>query len=395
MIDIDRGGPGDPAVDVRIRPDAHNTGLAAAGEPTRYYFEPPRVTVATRSGSSDLDFSATVMLQAPVGPQPIYLGGSCTFACTATLPADAAARIVQKLADHDHPDPPARIASLFAHRNGGPAPELLMVPITANTVSCVVEHPPTGPGPLLMSVQGGPGGGIDIQARSSFLVSFSPAAAEAVVTNLRDAAAPPFLVRNVLTEQFDTGQATVVTDADIDIGKLHAVFAATVPPEEPWPGGEAAGAAYRAAVATGAITTRVTESRPADTSHGTAPTGTGTTPMVGPMLLDPAASAWISNTNELRKAVFRLAGGSLFDVTAAPAPEPGQGGRAAPAWWSAIFGDAQVTLRGEPPPGSVHLSERLITHGAVTMEHMVEGGLTEVAEAARTELDKYLTVIAV
>jgi hypothetical protein len=271
-----------------------------------------------------------------------------------------------------------------------------MVPIMANTVSCVVEHPPTGPGPLLMSVQGGPGGGIDIQARSSFLVSFSPAAAEAVVNNLRDAAAPPFLVRNVLTEQFDTGQATVVTDADIDIGKLHAVFAATVPPGEPWPGGDAAGAAYRAAIATGAITTRVTESRPVGTSHGTAPTGTGTTPTTeGPMLLDPAASAWLSNTDELRKAVFRLAGGSLFDVTAAPAPEPGQDGRPTPAWWSEVFGEARVTLKSEPPPGGVHLSEMLTTHGAVTMEHTVEGGLTEVAEAARAELDKYLTVIAV
>jgi hypothetical protein len=395
VIDINGGGPGSPLLSVHIRPDAHNTGLAATGKPTRYYFEPPRVTVATRSGSSDLDFSATVMLQAPVGPQPTYLGGSCTFACTAALPDGAAARIVEKLADHDHADPPARIASLFAHRDEGPEPELLMVPITANTVSCVVEHPPTGPGPLLMSVQGGPGGGIDIQARSSFLVSFSPAAAEAVVTNLRDAAAPPFLVRNVLTEQFNTGQATVFTDADIDIGKLHAVFAATVPPGEPWPDGDAAGTAYRAAVAAGAVTTRVTELRPAGASNGTAPTGTGTTPTVGPVLLDPAVSAWLSDTDELRKVVFRVAGDSLFDITAAAAPQPGQGGRLAPAWWSEVFGDAQVTLKSEPPTGGVHVSERLVTHGTVTVEHTIEGGLAEVAAAARTQLDKYLTLIAV
>ncbi|MEU0008267.1 hypothetical protein ABZ079_29445 [Streptomyces sp. NPDC006314] len=44
-----------------------------------------------------------------------------------------------------------------------------------------------------------------------------------LVTNLRDAAAPPFLVRNVVTEQFNTGKATAFTDADIDIGKLHTV----------------------------------------------------------------------------------------------------------------------------------------------------------------------------
>ncbi|AWZ04231.1 MULTISPECIES: hypothetical protein [unclassified Streptomyces] len=378
VIDIDDGGPADSAVGVRIRPDAHNTGLAAAGEPTRYYFEPPRMTVATRSGSTDLDFSATVMLKAPVGPHPEYIGGSCTFSCTAALPDGAAARIVEKLADHDHPDPPARIAPLFAHRDGGPAPELLMVPITANTVSCVVEHPPTGPGPLLMSVQGGAGGGIDIQARSSFLVSFSPAAAEAVVTNLRDAAAPPFLVRNVLTEQFDTGQAIVHTDVDIDIEKLHEVFAAAVPPGESWPGGDAAGAAYRAAVAVGAVRTHVTETRPA-----------------GTVLVDPSVGAWLSDTDELRKAVFRMARESLFDVTAATAPQAGQDEPPAPGWWAEVFGDARVTLKSDPPTGSVHLQESLITHGTVTVEHTIEGGLAEVAAAARTQLDKYLTVIAI
>ncbi|SED98636.1 hypothetical protein [Streptomyces sp. TLI_105] len=386
VIDVDGGGPGGPAVSVHVRPDTQNAGLAAAGEPTRYYFEPPRVTVAKRSGSTDLDFSATVMLQAPVGPQPTYLGGSCTFACTAALPDGVTARIVEKLANHDHPDPPARIASLFTHRDGGPEPELLMVPITANTVSCVVEHPTTGPGPLLMSVQGGPGGGIDIQARSSFLVSFSPAAAEAVVTNLRDAAAPPFLVRNVLTEQFDTGQATVFTDTDIDVEKLHDVFGAAVPPGEPWPGGDAAGAAYRAALVTGAVTTHVTESHPA---------GTGPTATVGPVPPDPLVSIWLSDTDELRKVVFRMARDSLFDVTAAAAPETGQGGRPAPAWWSEVFGDARVTLKSERPTGGVHLRERLTTHGTVTAEHAIEGGLAEVAEAARTQLDKYLTVIAI
>ncbi|CAM5640428.1 hypothetical protein GCM10010222_59640 [Streptomyces tanashiensis] len=395
VIDIDGGGPGDPAVGVHIRPDALNAGLAAAGRPTRYYFQPPRVTVATRSGSSDLDFSATAMVRAPVTPQPEYLGGSCTFACTAALPEGAEARIVQKLTDHDHADPPARIASLFAHGSGSPAPELVMVPITANAVSCVVEHPPSGPGPLLMSVQGGSGGGIDIQARSSFLVSFSPAAAEAVVTNLRDAAAPPFLVRNVLTELFDTGQATITTDVDIDIDKLHGVFAAAVPPGEPWPGGGAAGAAYRAALTAGAVRTHVTETRPATSGNDTAPTGTGPTPTVGPVLLGSSVASWLSDTDELRKAVFSLAKGSLFDVTDADAPQAGQGGPPAPAWWTEVFGDARVTLKSEAPTGGVHLQQVLITQGTVAVERTIEGGLAEVAAAARTELDKYLTVIAI
>ncbi|CAM5244292.1 hypothetical protein STANM309S_05180 [Streptomyces tanashiensis] len=381
VIDIDGGAPGDAAVGVHIRPDALNAGLAAAGQPTRYYFQPPRVTVATRSGSSDLDFSATAMVRAPVTPQPEYLGGSCTFACTAALPDGAEARIVQKLTDHDHADPPARIASLFAHGPGSPAPELVMVPITANAVSCVVEHPPSGPGPLLMSVQGGSGGGIDIQTRSSFLVSFSPAAAEAVVTNLRDAAAPPFLVRNVLTEQFDTGRATITTEVDVDIEKLHGVFAAAVPPGEPWPGDGAAAAAYRAALTAGAVRTHVT--------------GTGPTSTVGPVLLGSSVTAWLSDTDELRKVVFSLAKGSLFDVTDADAPQAGQGAPPAPAWWTEVFGDARVTLKNEAPTGGVHLQQVLITQGTVTVERTIEGGLAEVAAAARTELDKYLTVIAI
>ncbi|MFF7779162.1 hypothetical protein ACFZCG_32640 [Streptomyces tanashiensis] len=393
VIDIDGSGPPGPADGVRIRPDAANTALAADGRPTRYYFQPPRVTVAPRGGGPDLDFSATVTLQGPVGPDPEYLGGSCTFSCTAALPDGAEARIIQKLAAHEHPDPPARIAALFAHRPGDPAPELLMVPITANAVSCVVEHPPTGPGPLLMSVQGGPGGGIDILARSSFLVSFSPAAAEAVVTNLRDAAAPPFLVRNVLTEQFDTGPSTLETDVNVDMEKLHGVFAAAVPPGEPWPRGDAAGAAFRAAVAAGAVRTRVTETRPAGT--GTAPSGNGPTTPVGPVLLDPAVAAWFSDSDELRKSVFGLVATSLFDVTPAGAPQPGQGEPPAPAWWTEVFGDARVTLKSESPTGGVQLQQSLITQGTVTAEHTIEGNLAEVAEAARTQLDKYLTVIAI
>ncbi|MFD7993408.1 hypothetical protein [Streptomyces mexicanus] len=419
VIDVDGGGPGDPSVGVHIRPDAQNAALAAAGEPTRYYFEPPRVTVATRPGSTDLDFSATVLLQAPVGPHPEYLGGSCTFSCTAALPRGATTLIVEKLAAHDHPDPPARIASLFAHRPGDRDPELLMVPITGSAVSCVVEHPPSGPAPLVMSVQGGPGGGIDVQARSSFLVSFSPAAAEAVATNLRDATAPPFLIRNVLTEQFDTGPARLIADVDVDMEKLHEAFAAALPPGEPWPGGDTAGAAYRAAVAAGAVRTQVSETHPSATGTapgpagtgasptptptptgtgggpGTAPPGTGTTPTADAVFLDPAVHAWLSDADELRKAVFRMARDPLFDVTAATAPQPGEGGRTTPAWWAEVFGDARVTLRTEPATGSVRLRERLTMHGTVTAEQTIEGGLAEVAAAARTQLDKYLTVIAV
>ncbi|MGW5780962.1 hypothetical protein [Streptomyces sp. NPDC003863] len=390
VIDVDGGGAGDPSVGVPIRPDASNAELAAAHQPARYYFQPPRVTVAHRIGSPDLDFSATVMVQAPVGPDPTYLGGSCTFSCTAALPGGTEARIVDRLAHHDHPDPPARIAPLFPHGHDAPTPELFMVPITRSSVSCVIENPPTGQGPLLMSVQGGPGGGIDIQARSSFLVSFSPAAAESVVSSLRDAAAPPFVVRNVLTEQFDTGPVTVGADIDIAMDKLYAVLAAAVPPGEPWPGGDAATTAYRSAVAAGAVRTSMTES--------------GTGPLAG--LSDPSVVAWLSDTDELRKAVFLLVRNTLFEVLAdtapqghAPqntAPHAVQADAApAPAWWTEVFGDTRVTLKSEPPTAGVNLHQTLALRGTVTAEQAIEGDLAEVAEAARTHLGTYLAVIAI
>ncbi|MFE0648499.1 hypothetical protein ACFVZH_07925 [Streptomyces sp. NPDC059534] len=386
VIDVDGDGSGSPPLGVPIRPDARNAELAAAHEPTRYYFQPPRVTVATRLGSSDLDFSATVTVEAPVTPHPTYLGGSCTFSCTAALPDGAEARIVDKLAHQDHPEPPARIAPLFVHRHENPAPELLMAPITGSAVSCVIEDPPTGPGPLVMSVQGGPSGGIDIQARSSFLVSFSPAAAESVVTNLRDASAPPFVIRNVLTQQFDTGAASVIADVVVAMDKLHAVLAATVPPGEPWPGGDAAITAYRSAVATGAVRTSMSET-------------TGTGAPVG--LADPSVLAWLVDTDELRKAVFLMAKNELFDVLADTAPHGAipQAGQPtappAPVWWTDVFGDTHVTLKREPSTAGVNLEQILALRGTVTAEQTIEGGLAEVAAAARTQLSTYLAVIAI
>ncbi|MEU6985986.1 hypothetical protein ABZ946_21530 [Streptomyces sp. NPDC046324] len=376
VITVDSGTEAASRIGVRIWPDAVNTDLARSGEPTRFYFQPPRVTIATRPGTTDLEFSATAMVQSPVGPHPQYLGGSCTFSCTVALPADVQARIVEKLANHDHPDPPTRIAHLFTHRRGDPDPELLMVPITGSAVSCVIKQPRNGSGPLLMSVQGGPGGGIDAQASSSFLVSFSPAAAEAVVTNLREASAPPFVVRNVLTEQFDTGPTALTATLDIDVEQLHEVFRAAVPPGEPWPDGDAADTAYRSAVTAGAVRTGLTES-------GGGP-------------LDPSLATWLGSTDDLRTAVFVMVRERLFEVADAEVHPTGgtRSEAAAPGWWSAVFGDARMTLKREPAAGSVRLRDAVTLHGAVSAERTVEGDLAEVAAAARHHLDTYLNVIA-
>ncbi|MEV8585701.1 hypothetical protein AB0424_02070 [Streptomyces sp. NPDC051180] len=401
VIDVGAAGAGGPSLGVPIRPDALNAELAAAGLPARYYFQPPRVTVAPRLGSPDLDFSATVMVEAPVGPHPTYLGGSCTFSCTAALPGGAEARLVEALTQRNHAEPPARIAPLFVHGQGAPTPELLMVPVTGSAVSCVIEEPPGGAAPLVMSVQGGPGGGVDVQSRSSFLVSFSPEAAESVVTSLRDAAAPPFVIRNVLTEQFDTGAASITADVDVALDKLHAVLAGAVSPGEPWPGGEAAATAYRAAVATGAVRINLTET---DTGTLLNPTGssghtdstdsTGGPGTSGPSrpsdLSDPAVVAWLADTDEIRKAVFLLSKDPLFDVATGTLPPD-----APPRWWTEVFGDARVTLKTAPMTAGIRLQQVLVLHGTVTAEQTIEGSLTEVAEAARTRLETYLAVIAI
>lgn len=41
------------------------------------------------------------------------------------------------------------------------------------------------------------------------------------------------------------------------------------------------------------------------------------------------------------------------------------------------------------------LRETLTMHGTVTVEQTIECGLAEVAEAARTQLAKYLAVVAI
>ncbi|MEU1228014.1 hypothetical protein [Streptomyces sp. NPDC005828] len=67
----------------------------------------------------------------------------------------------------------------------------------------------------------------------------------------------------------------------------------------------------------------------------------------------------------------------------------------APAWWNDIFGDTRVTLKSEPPTAGVDLHQTLALRGTVTAEQTIEGGLAEVAAAARTHLGTYLAVIAI
>lgn len=358
------------SIDVHIYPDAHNVELKAAGQPTQYYFQPARISLARRQNSPDVDFSMTALVKhAPGGPHLEYIGGSCTFTTTLALPDAAAARIIDKLISHDHPDPAARIAKLFNYRRGDPAPGLRMVPITRSAVSCVIEHPRTGTDPIFMSAQHSPDGSIEAQGRNSFLVSCTPAAAEDIATNLRDGTAPPFMIRNVLTEQFDTGPTTLVAQLEVDVDKLYEAFSAVVPPGTPLLGKAAADAIHQAAASVAAIHVDFTEAG---------------------ARVDSPVAAFLKHTDILEEAIFAMVKEQLFDTG------PGENldhGEPEPTWWDEVFGNSTVTLKTDHARTGVVLRKTVTLHGAVLVEQAVEGYLDELAAAAKAELDTYLTVV--
>ncbi|MGH3380723.1 MAG: hypothetical protein ACRDP6_38910 [Actinoallomurus sp.] len=353
-----RDGAGS-TIAVPVRPDARNVELRAAGQPTQYYFQPTRVSLAQRQSSPEFDFSMTALVRYALGPHPEYIGGSCTLAVTLAVPDSVTAGIVDALMAHHHPDPPPRISALFNHRDGDPAPGLRMVPVTRSAISCVVGDPRTGTAPIVVNAEGS----IEAQGRNTFLVSCTPAVAEEIVTSLRDRTVPPFLVRNVLTEQFATGPATLTADLQVDVDKLYDAFSAAMPGSV----AENADVLYQAGMSADAV--RVD-------------------PATGAQV--DALNAWLNDTDAIKEAVFGMVKDQLFDVGPDGSAEPGAPG---PTWWDDVFGHAKVTLKQDHARTGVSLRHTVTLHGAVPAGHTVEGDLSELAGATKGELDKYLTVI--
>jgi hypothetical protein len=367
---IDSGVDPGSSVDVHVYPDARNPQLKAAGQPTQYYFLPTGVCLAQRQNSPDVDFSMTALVKhAPGRPDLEYVGGSCTFAATLAPPGAVNEGIIDKLMNHNHPDPPARIGALFNYRRGDPAPGLRMVPVTRSAVSCVVEQPQTGTGPILMSAQHSATGSIELAGRNTFLVSCPPAAAAEIVTNLRDGSAPPFVIRNVLTEQFDTGPTTLTANLEIDVDKLYEAFSAVMPPGGPLAGDATAEVIYQAGIAADAIHADLTEAAGGQ--------------------LDSHARAWMNDTDAIKETVFGMVKEQLFDVSPNESAAPGQSD---PAWDSA-FGNSKVTLKSDHARTGVLLRQTLTLHGSISAGQTVEGNLNELATVARADLGKYLTVV--
>lgn len=326
--------------DIRIYPDACNAELAAADQPTRYYFQPPTVLLAHRDGAPELDFSMNALAKRPHPGAPAveYLGGTCTFATTLALPEAVPTDVLDRIVRHNHTDPPARIAHLFNYRPTAPTPELLPVPITRNTVSCTAARTRD----ITLTAQYSAAGSIEIHGHNAFLVSCDAAATEEIVRSLRNATALPFAVTNTLTEQFDTGAASLTVELQIDLDRLYAACQAD--------GGGTAASVYRAGLAADAIRHKITDAA----RHP----------------IDAALSEWLDHGDDLPAAVFAMIAGQLFDS-----------------------GPDGPTLKSTRASTGSILRKSSTLCGQLSAQQTVAAEFDDLRAAVQDDIDHYLTVL--
>jgi hypothetical protein len=356
--------------EVPIFPDANNMELRAAGQAAVFYFQPARVFLANRRNSDALDFSMRAMVKRGGGasaPHVEFVGGSCTFTTTFALTDSMTTEILADLMAHHHVPPPNRIAALFNHESADPTPDLRMVPIFHNAVSCMVPQPRPASGPAFLTAQPSQIGSIEMHARTTFLVSCNPAAAEEIVSNLRNGSSPPFVVTNTLTEQFNTGGAVLTVDIRVDVEKLYGAFASALPQGDPRAIAAAIPTlAYDTGLNGGAVATHITD---------------------GSRTVDPALKAWIDMSNPVKSTAVAAAKEHLFDIgPQVPAP-PGSG------WWNELFGGSTVSLKPTRPATGTTISQTVTLSGAISTEQTVVGQFDTLAAAAKASIDTYLTVI--
>ncbi|MFI6041717.1 hypothetical protein ACIA8C_08775 [Nocardia sp. NPDC051321] len=335
---------GAPTFDVRVFPDARNAELAAAEQPTRYYFQAVTVFLAHRDGGPELDFSMNALAKRPRPGAPAveYLGGTCTFATTLALPESVPTDVLDKIIRHDHPDPPARIAHLFNYRPTAPTPDVVPVPITRNTVSCTAAHTRASSRDITLTAQYSAAGSIEIHGHNTFLVSCDAAATEEIVRSLRDASAPPLSVTNTLIEQFDTGAASLTIELQIDLDRLYAACIAD--------SSVVAAAVYRAGQAANAIRHQITDAA----GHP----------------IDAALSEWLDHSDALPATVFGMVAGDLFDS-----------------------GPNGPTLKTDRAPSGSMLRQSSRLCGQISAQQTLTAEFDDLRAAVKHDIGPYLTVL--
>ncbi|MFI7000313.1 hypothetical protein [Nocardia sp. NPDC050175] len=330
--------------DLRVYPDARNAELAAADQPTRYYFQPATVFLAHRDAGPELDFSMSALAKRPrpAAPAVEYLGGTCTFATTLALPESVPTEVLGKIVRHDHPDPPARIAHLVNYRPTAPTPELVPVPITRNAVSCTAAHTRALSRNITLTAQYSATGSIEIHAHNTFLVSCDAAATEEIVRTLRNATTPPLTVTNTLTEQFDTGTASFTVKLEVDLDHLYAACTAD--------GSVTATDVYRAGRAANAIQHTITDS----TEHA----------------IDAPLNDWLDHSDALPATVFDMVADQLFDN-----------------------GPNGPTLKPNRAPSRSVLRHSSTLSGQISTQQTVQAEFDDLRTAVKDDINSYLTVL--
>ncbi|MEN4478745.1 hypothetical protein [Mycolicibacterium cosmeticum] len=349
---------------IRIYPDAANIALREAGMATRYYLQPTSATAAPRQTGPGFDFSMAATVRRVTGKATIeYVNATGTLTTAVLMPASAPDAALKAVTGHDHPQIAARIQHLFERTDGDATPELSPLPRLNTTVSCTFTPADAKSGPPRFSAQFNPAGSVEAQARSAFLLTCGPGETDAIATSLKTGGAMPLAVDYVLTEQFSTGDSELTVAVDVDVDTLHQVFASAVAPDAAV-SANTASAVFAQALTAGCVRLRVTHDN---------------------TVLDGAVAAWMATCVEVKTAALDLVTAELFDVSDGPA--------AGPAWWTALTGQSNVTLKPTRSPTGIHLQTTQVLSGSLSAERRVPTDFSALTAAAKTDITTYLTEI--
>lgn len=364
---------------LEIFPDANNPALKANQLPTQFYYMPKQVYLAKRPDSpKDYDFSVTLFKGLMTAEDSLMPGGApsvngeldaggafVTFSTTMAVPESVIASALEKLKNHDHEQPPARIAEFFVRDAASPAPLLGIVPIVDNAVTIEIPQlPGTGDNksPWFLSAQGTGKGSIEASGISSFLVSCNQLAAGAIVGALKDGRCP-------FTVHYNMKLLFYINDCDIrmtvDVDKVFTQFSGAVAANYMGFFQADLSANYQSCVTSGAITTVIQQN------------GTD---------VDPDVKTLIQKTvTDMQDKAWNLVKTEIFDWQ----PKPDDPAKAS----TGACGGAAVSLKVNYQKHGVVFNDHFELNQTVSKEDTVSGTLTALEPAIKANLDTYLSIV--